>query len=111
MAMDRLAPHVNEVVSETISGSIAAAQRRGFVRLMDKLETRDCEGEAVHRRGASTQTGVVTRRSARSTLSPTFEAQIEVRFGEGFRAPALCNGGPAAGAGARKPPKEETAGR
>ena len=29
------------VVSETISGSIAAAQRRGFVRLMDKLETGD----------------------------------------------------------------------
>ena len=32
-------PH--RVVSETISGSIAAAQRRGFVRLMDKLETGD----------------------------------------------------------------------
>ena len=29
------------VVSETISGSIAAAQRRGFVRLMDKLEAAD----------------------------------------------------------------------
>ena len=29
------------VISETISGSIAAAQRRGFVRLMDKLETAD----------------------------------------------------------------------
>ena len=29
------------VVSETISGSIAATQRRGFVRLMDKLETGD----------------------------------------------------------------------
>src|SRR5208337_4205237 len=33
------------------------------------------------------------------------------RFGEGFRAPALCDGGACAGAGARKPPKEETAGR
>src|SRR5208337_1775929 len=31
--------------------------------------------------------------------------------GEGFRAPALCDGGACAGAGARKPPKEETAGR
>ena len=29
------------VVSETISGSTAAAQRRGFVRLMDKLEAGD----------------------------------------------------------------------
>ena len=29
------------VVSETISGSIAAANRRGFVRLVDKLETGD----------------------------------------------------------------------
>ena len=26
------------IVSETISGSTAAAQRRGFIRLMDKLE-------------------------------------------------------------------------
>ena len=31
--------------------------------------------------------------------------------GEGFRAPALCDGGTGPGAGARKPPKEETAGR
>jgi len=29
------------VVSETVSGSVAAAQRRGFVRLMDKLEAGD----------------------------------------------------------------------
>jgi len=29
----------------------------------------------------------------------------------GFRAPALCDVGTAPGAGARKPPKEETAGR
>ena len=29
------------VVSETVSGSTAAAQRRGFIRLMDKLETGD----------------------------------------------------------------------
>jgi putative DNA-invertase from lambdoid prophage Rac len=29
------------IVSETISGSVAAAQRRGFVRLMDKLEAGD----------------------------------------------------------------------
>lgn len=29
------------IVSETISGSTAAAQRRGFIRLMDKLETGD----------------------------------------------------------------------
>ena len=33
------------------------------------------------------------------------------RNGEGFRAPALCDVGTAPGAGARKPPKEETAGR
>ena len=33
------------------------------------------------------------------------------RNGEGFRAPALCEGGTGPGAGARKPPKEETAGR
>ena len=31
--------------------------------------------------------------------------------GEGFRAPALCDGGSCAGAGVRKPPREETAGR
>jgi TCP-1/cpn60 chaperonin family len=31
--------------------------------------------------------------------------------GEGFRAPAFCEGGACAGAGARKRPKEETAGR
>ncbi len=29
------------IVSETISGSTAAAQRRGFIRLMDKLESGD----------------------------------------------------------------------
>ncbi len=29
------------VVSETISGSVASAQRRGFVRLMDRLEAGD----------------------------------------------------------------------
>ena len=29
------------IVSETISGSTAAAQRRGFIRLMDKLEFGD----------------------------------------------------------------------
>ena len=29
------------IVSETISGSTATAQRRGFIRLMDKLETGD----------------------------------------------------------------------
>jgi putative DNA-invertase from lambdoid prophage Rac len=29
------------VVTETISGSVAAAQRRGFARLLDKLETGD----------------------------------------------------------------------
>src|SRR5208337_616890 len=34
-----------------------------------------------------------------------------VAVGEGFRAPALCDGWACAGAGARKPPKEETAGR
>lgn len=34
-----------------------------------------------------------------------------VSSGEGFRAPALCDGGTGPGAGARKPPKEETAGR
>lgn len=29
------------VVTETISGSVATAQRRGFIRLLDKLETGD----------------------------------------------------------------------
>ena len=43
-------------------------------------------------------------RPARSKATRT-----NVRFGEGFRAPALCDVWTAAGAGARKPPKEETA--
>jgi len=34
-----------------------------------------------------------------------------VGYGEGFRTPALCDGGARRGAGVRKPPKEETAGR
>jgi len=37
---------------------------------------------------------------------------LNSRFGEGFRTPAPCGGGCAgSGAGVRKPPKEETAGR
>src|SRR5208337_2579972 len=45
------------------------------------------------------------------SLRAGLNGSLDGGLGEGFRAPALCDGGACAGAGARKPPKEETAGR
>jgi hypothetical protein len=66
----------------------------------------------LHDAGRPTINGATDAFSLLSCASGPFRVPIlKVAFGEGFRAPALCDGGTAPGAGARKPPKEETAGR
>ena len=52
------------------------------------------------------------RLSIKSEFAETNNLVVDFRaLIRGFRAPALCDGWTAPGAGARKPPKEETAGR